>query len=225
MTLHFRNSFIKEETLKNKNRFKESIFADTTKIDDILNKTTGYEVSNLWEDYGKNYLGLDYLTLIKFKGKSRNDNRFKDLNISECGLVTKTTCSLFLDSYDQSRSDLLTPFYETLPESYYIHHIIMALMVRLIWFIIGINYFEKGVSGGLYELDTSRLMFYLPRSFKKTESLTNDTLFLALRTYCKYATYFIRISKLVHHVVAKLDRSLSKMVCQIILSRNKRSFC
>ena len=89
-----------------------------------------FDVSNLWEDYGL----------------SKNDNRFKDLKIAPCGLVTKETCRDFKEKVERSHESILGETFQEIDDETLIETISMLLI---------------GLGGELFEFDDDEMSFYV----------------------------------------------------------------
>ncbi len=88
-----------------------------------------FDVSNLWEDYGL----------------SKNDNRFKDLNIAPCGLITKEKCRDFKLRVEKAHENIIGDTYQEVDDEALIESISMLLM---------------GLEGDLFMFDNQQLAFY-----------------------------------------------------------------
>ena len=114
-----------------RNRFEDSIFANESMLSEII-KEKGpeqYDVSNLWEDYGL----------------SKNDNRFKDLNIAPCGLITKDSCREFKLKVEKAHENIIGDSYQEVDDEALIESISMLLM---------------GLEGDLFGFDQKNISFY-----------------------------------------------------------------
>jgi hypothetical protein len=62
-------------------------------IDELLTprEYLDYEISNLWEDFGF----------------SRNDNRFKNLKFSPCGVISKMSCHQYNNNFERRLGDIM----------------------------------------------------------------------------------------------------------------------
>ena len=131
----FSSGLLAQEKLKSsrprRNRFEDSIFANGSMLPEIL-KEKGpeqFDVSNLWEDYGL----------------SKNDNRFKDLNIAPCGLITKEKCRDFKVRVEKAHENIIGDTYQEVDDEALIESISMLLM---------------GLEGDLFMFDNQQLAFY-----------------------------------------------------------------
>ena len=72
---YFRNSIIQNERLSTKkNRFNDSIFSDVSKLSELfIEKDDDFEVSNLWEDYGKNHSFIEFQSFNKEEAEMITD--------------------------------------------------------------------------------------------------------------------------------------------------------
>lgn len=87
-----------------------------------------FDMSNLWEDFGL----------------SKNDNRFKDLKIAPCGLVTKETCKEFKEKVERSHESIIGETFQEVDDETIIESISMLLM---------------GLGGELFEFDDNQMSF------------------------------------------------------------------
>lgn len=88
------------------------------------------DVSNLWEDYGL----------------SKNDNRFKDLRVAPCGLVTKETCKEFKARVEKAHESLIGDTYQEIEDETLVEAVTMLLM---------------GLAGELFKFDEQDMSFYI----------------------------------------------------------------
>ena len=89
-----------------------------------------FDTSNLWEDYGL----------------SKNDNRFKNLSIASCGLITKETCAEFRVKAEKFLETLIEGSNQEIADSVLIEAISMLLI---------------GLNGDLFEYDENEMLFYV----------------------------------------------------------------
>jgi len=165
----------------NRNRFEDSIFAQQTMLSEILKEkgVDEFDVSNLWEDYGL----------------SKNDNRFKDLKIAPCGLVTKEKCKDFKEKVEKSHESTIRETFQEIDDESIIEAISMLLM---------------GLEGELFEFDENQMSFYvnkLPICLANfTSNLTliiikkiiiDDTVIRSLDQFIKAGTQFYRVQRLI----------------------------
>ncbi|RZK01713.1 MAG: hypothetical protein EOO43_24000 [Flavobacterium sp.] len=91
--------------------------------------TEQFDVSNYWEDYGL----------------SKNDNRFKDLTIAPCGLITKEKCREFKQKVEKAHENIIGDTYQEVDDEALIESLSMLLM---------------GLEGDLFGFDEKNISFY-----------------------------------------------------------------
>ncbi len=140
-----------------------------------------FDVANLWEDYGL----------------SQNDNRFKDLAIAPCGLVTKETCQEFKKKVEKARESIIGENFQEIEDETLIEAISLLLM---------------GLVGELFEFDDSSISFYMIKLPICLPNFTRNfifgflfnwipvdhTLIKSLETFIKGGTQFYRIQQLIN---------------------------
>lgn len=115
-----------------RNRTQDPIFAKSSLIGEILKSKESHEldVSNLWEDYGL----------------SKNDNRFKDLKIASCGLITKEKCKEFKNKVEKSSETRIGKTYQEIGDNILIETISILL---------------AGLGSELFKFDLQQRAFYI----------------------------------------------------------------
>ncbi len=83
-------------------------------MDSLLDGSTqeSFETSNLWEDYGV----------------SQNDNRFKNLNVMPCGLISAQNCQDFKNKVDYDFDIFFDQNSEVYDEKFLINQISISLL-------------------------------------------------------------------------------------------------
>lgn len=129
-------------------------------LDSILNSTQeSFETSNLWEDYGI----------------SPNDNRFKNLNIMPCGLISIQNCQDFKSKVDYEFDYFFDQDAEVYGEKFLINQISISLL---------------GLSSKFITVDLDNEINWDAIAFENYTS-TFLHLRLTIREYNERSTYFI----------------------------------
>lgn len=107
-----RSLFISEETLS-------SILGA-----EIINEDQ-FEIKDLWEDFGSE---IRYFLIYFQIGIFKNDNRFKNLNLIENGILHSRKCNGMLLEMMKYKNDIISIEYIPLSEKEMIKKIVMNLM-------------------------------------------------------------------------------------------------